>query len=117
MTGDATPTVETDLGNVQCVRAADGWQMCIRDRAGRIKNNTRQTAADIAAEIENPLPFAIEPNSPDPQVLVMHTHATEDYRLSAGLWFAPGDGARSTDCSVNMCAVGRVVADLSLIHI
>ena len=79
--------------------------------AGSIKNNTRQTAADIAAEIENPLPFAIEPNSPDPQVLVMHTHATEDYRLSGGLWFAPGDGARSTDCSVNMCAVGRVVAD------
>ena len=79
--------------------------------AGSIKNNTRQSAADIAAEIENPLPFAIEPDSPDPQVLVMHTHATEDYRLSAGLWFAPGDGARSTDCSVNMCAVGRVVAD------
>ena len=79
--------------------------------SGSIKNNTRQSAADIAAEIKNPLPFAIEPDSPDPQVLVMHTHATEDYRLSAGLWFAPGDGARSTDCSVNMCAVGRVVAD------
>ena len=79
--------------------------------AGSIKNNTRQTAADIAAEIENPLPFAIEPNSPDPQVLVMHTHATEDYRLSEGLWFSPGDGARSTDRSINMCAVGRVVAD------
>ena len=78
---------------------------------GSIKNNTKQTSADIAAEIENPLPFAIEPNSPDPQVLVMHTHATEDYRLSAGLWFTPGDGARSTDRSVNMCAVGRVVAD------
>lgn len=79
--------------------------------AGSIKNNTRQPAADIAAEIENPLPFAIEPNSPDPQVLVMHTHATEDYRLSEGLWFSPGDGARSTDRSINMCAVGRVVAD------
>ena len=79
--------------------------------AGSIKNNTRQTAADIAAEIENPLPFAIEKDSAAPQVLIMHTHATEDYRLSAGLWFAPGDGARSTDCSVNMCAVGRVVAD------
>ena len=78
---------------------------------GSIKNNTHQTAADIAAEIENPLPFAIEPNSAEPQVLVMHTHATEDYRLSAGLWFTPGDGARSTDRSVNMCAVGRVVAD------
>ena len=41
----------------------------------------------------------------------MHTHATEDYRLSAGLWFTSGDGARSTDRSINMCAVGRVMAD------
>ncbi len=79
--------------------------------AGSIKNNTRQTAADIAAEVAQPLPFAIEKDSAAPQVLIMHTHATEDYRLSAGLWFTPGDGARSTDRSINMCAVGRVMAD------
>ena len=78
---------------------------------GSIKNNTRQSAADIAAEAAQPLPFAIEKDSAAPQVLIMHTHATEDYRLSAGLWFAPGDGARSTDRSINMCAVGRVMAD------
>ena len=29
MTGDTAPTVETDLGNVQCVRAADGWRAYI----------------------------------------------------------------------------------------
>ena len=79
--------------------------------AGSIKNNTRQSAADIAAEVAQPLPFAIEKDSAAPQVLIMHTHATEDYRLSAGLWFTPGDGARSTDRSINMCAVGRVMAD------
>ena len=79
--------------------------------AGSIKNNPRQTAADIAAETAQPLPFAIEKDSAAPQVLIMHTHATEDYRLSAGLWFTPGDGARSTDRSINMCAVGRVMAD------
>ena len=79
--------------------------------AGSIKNNTRQTAADIAAEAAQPLPFAIEKDSAAPQVLIMHTHATEDYRLSAGLWFTPGDGARSTDRSINMCTVGRVMAD------
>ena len=78
---------------------------------GSIKNNTRQSAADIAAEAAQPLPFAIEKDSAAPQVLIMHTHATEDYRLSAGLWFTPGDGARSTDRSINMCAVGRVMAD------
>ena len=79
--------------------------------AGSIKNNTLVPAADIAAEIENPLPFAVEWNSPEPQVLIMHTHATEDYRLSAGLWFRPGDGSRTTDRNYNMCAVGRVMAD------
>lgn len=79
--------------------------------AGSIKNNTRQTAADIAAEIQAPLPFGVEKDSPDPQILIMHTHATEDYRLSAGLWYSPGDGARTTDTNLNMCAVGRVMAD------
>ena len=79
--------------------------------AGSIKNNTRQTAADIAAEIQDPLPFGVEKDSPDPQILIMHTHATEDYRLSAGLWFRPGDGSRTTDRNYNMCAVGRVMAD------
>ena len=79
--------------------------------AGSIKNNTRVPAAEIAAEVEAPLPFALEWNSPEPQVLIMHTHATEDYRLSAGLWFRPGDGSRTTDRNYNMCAVGRVMAD------
>ena len=79
--------------------------------AGSIKNNTRQSVADIAAEIENLLPFGVEKDSPDPQILIMHTHATEDYRLSAGLWYSPGDGARTTDTNLNMCAVGRVMAD------
>lgn len=78
---------------------------------GSIKNNTRVSASEVAAEIENPLPFAVEWNSPEPQILIMHTHATEDYRLSAGLWFSQDDGSRSTDRNINMCAVGRVMAD------
>lgn len=53
----------------------------------------------------------MEWNSPDPQILIMHTHATEDYRLSAGLWYRPGDGSRTTDRDFNMCAVGRVMTD------
>ena len=79
--------------------------------SGSIKNNTSVSNTDIAAEIANPLPFAVEWNSPDPQILIMHTHATEDYRLSAGLWYRPGDGSRTTDRDLNMCAVGRVMAD------
>ena len=79
--------------------------------AGTIKNNTSVPSAEVAAEIENPLPFAIELNSPEPQVLIMHTHATECYRPAEGLWFLPGDGARTTDRAANMCAVGAIMAD------
>ena len=39
--------------------------------SGSIKNNTSVSSADIAAEITNPLPFAVEWNSPDPQILIM----------------------------------------------
>ena len=106
---DARPA---DAGTVQEKTYPQGsGEKYIPCGAGSIKNNTRVSAGEVAAEIANPLPFAVEWNSPQPQVLIMHTHATEDYRLSAGLWYRPGDGARTTDRSRNMCAVGRVMAD------
>ena len=52
--------------------------------SGSIKNNTSVSSADIAAEITNPLPFAVEWNSPDPQILIMHTHATTGSRQGCG---------------------------------
>ena len=79
--------------------------------SGSVKNNTRIPAEEVAEQLAQQLPFAVEWDSPDPQVLLLHTHATEDYRLSSGLWFRPEDGARSTDRALNMCAVGRVMAD------
>jgi len=79
--------------------------------AGSIKNNTKTPARTVAAAAAAGLPFAIERNSDQPQVLIMHTHATETYRLSAGLWHLPGDTFRSTDRAVDMCAVGAVMAD------
>ena len=80
-------------------------------KAGTIKNNTSVSSADVASEIQNPLPFNIELNSAEPQVLVMHTHATESYRMSEGLWYDPADTSRNTDTAYNMCAVGRVITD------
>ena len=77
--------------------------------AGVIKNSTSLSDEEAQQYLEAENPVQID--SDGPQVLIMHTHATEDYRLSAGLWYRPGDGARSTDRSINMCAVGRVMAD------
>ena len=101
---DAGTVIETSYGQ-------GSGEKYIACDAGTIKNNTSVSSAEVAAEIQNPLPFNVELNSAEPQVLIMHTHATECFRSASGLWFAPGDGARTTDRALNMCAVGRVMAD------
>ena len=78
--------------------------------AGVLKNVTQLPAAEIAAEIGQPLPFSIEVGSSEPQVLIMHTHATETYQLHDDLWYDPSFNARSTDNALNMTAVGAVIA-------
>ena len=78
-----------------------------------IRNNTKTTSqADIAAAVQAGLPFSVELNSTQPQVLILHTHATECYRAHTGLWYAPADTARSTDTSIGVCAVGQVMTDV-----
>ena len=101
---DAGAVVETFYGH----GSGENYIACA---AGTIRNNTRVPSAEVAAEAAGPLPFDIELDSDQPQVLIMHTHATECYRPASGLWCLPGDGARTTDRDANMCAVGRVIAD------
>ena len=60
--------------------------------------------------MEGGLPFEVELNSAEPQVLIMHTHATETYRLNQGLWYPADSTGRSTDLTVNMAAVGAEMA-------
>ena len=80
--------------------------------SGSIKNNTNVPNTDVAAEITNPLPFAVEWNSPDPQILIMHTHATESYQTWPDPVFDPGYTARSKSTALNMCAVGEKMAQV-----
>ena len=80
--------------------------------SGSIKNNTSVSNTDVAAEITNPLPFAVEWNSPDPQILIMHTHATESYQTWPDPVFDPGYTARSKSTALNMCAVGEKMAQV-----
>ena len=47
-----------------------------------IRNATQLPDSEVAAEVNGPLPFSIELNSAEPQVLIMHTHATETYELA-----------------------------------
>ena len=78
--------------------------------AGTIKNCTSLSAAEVAEAASAPLPFNIEVGSDEPQVLIMHTHATESYELEDLGWFDPEYTCRRTDTSLNMVAVGAAIA-------
>lgn len=78
--------------------------------AGTVRNCTSLADSDIAGEMMQALPFAIEPGSAQPQVLIMHTHTTETYELAEHTWCDPAFSARSTDLAVNMAAVGDEIA-------
>ncbi len=79
--------------------------------AGSVRNLTSYSAAEITQVLsEQGLPFAIELHSTQPQVLIMHTHATECYAEADGL-VDPANNGRTTDTAANMVAVGAVLAD------
>ena len=72
-----------------------------------IRNCTSLPDSEVAAEVGQPLPFQIELGSSQPQVLIMHTHATECYESQEHSWCDPSFSARTTDTSSNMVAVGE----------
>ena len=58
--------------------------------AGSVRNLTDHSDADLRAAIDTPsLPFAVEVDSSEPQVLILHTHATETYQTWPDLVYDP----------------------------
>ncbi len=78
--------------------------------AGTLRNMTDVSNDEIIEAIAEGLPFDIELDSDEPQVLIMHTHATETFRLYEGLYYDLDDSARTTDTTLNICAVGAIMA-------
>ena len=92
--------------------AQGGGEGYVTLAAGSIRNSTEHSDAELAAAAEGPLPFAVELDSAEPQVLILHTHATECYQPWEELVFDPAFSARTEDKSQNMCAVGARMAQV-----
>ena len=104
----AAPELD-DAGRIRSVTlrqgSGDGY---VALAAGSIRNSTEHPDADLRAAVTTQnLPFAVEKNSALPQVLIMHTHATESYQTWPDPVFDPGYTARSKSTALNMCAVGE----------
>lgn len=78
--------------------------------AGIAVKNQSGVAADIAAALADGLPFSIEKDTAEPQVLIYHTHATETYMPYAAGYYNSGDTSRVPENPRNVRAVGDALA-------
>lgn len=74
-----------------------------------LKNNTD---LDISLKdfVNGDLGFDIQKNA-EPQVLILHTHATESYLRHNESYYTDTDSSRTTDNEYNMVALGKIIAD------
>ncbi|MDE5992470.1 MAG: stage II sporulation protein P, partial [Oscillospiraceae bacterium] len=80
------------------------------DIAGQVRNVTSVSNERVLKESRLLPDFAIE-KSQEPQVLIMHTHATESYEPYERDFYDASFNSRTTDRSMNMAAVGDKIAE------
>lgn len=90
-------------------------------KAGYIKNSTSLSAQKIADNVQKRPDFKIATDG-TPQVLIMHTHATESYQPVLRDWFSKDYNSRTTDNTKNMTRIGDEIenqlksAGIGVIH-
>ncbi len=80
------------------------------DIAGQVRNVTSVSGKKVLEESRLLPDFTVEKNG-EPQVLIMHTHATESYEPYERDFYDAGFNSRTTDKSMNMAAVGDKIAE------
>ncbi len=81
--------------------------------SGAAVRNCTEDSADKLLKASQELPeFKIQFNSPEPQVLIMHTHTTESYEPYTRDYYDDNFPFRTRDSEHNMIAVGEVLANI-----
>lgn len=80
------------------------------DIAGQVRNVTSVSNERVLEESRLLPDFTVEKNN-EPQVLIMHTHATESYEPYERDFYDASFNSRTTDRSMNMAAVGDKIAE------
>lgn len=75
-----------------------------------IRNKTEKSIS-IKQALSNKPSLKIKLNSDNPQVLIVHTHATESFFPSLVEYYPTSWGERDNDTDNNMVAVGKVIAE------
>ncbi len=98
--GEATGKIETTVLSVNSANTASG---------GVHVSNRTGLSVDIEEYLQQGLPFQMQ-DTTQPQVLIVHTHATESYTEGDYGYYLKSASTRSTDNTKNTVAVGEVMA-------
>ncbi len=101
-----TPPGEKGNGGKILEKRLDGSKNIV---SGVSLLNKSGTQVDIAAALARPLTQTFT-DTADPQVLIVHTHTTEQFMLYDAGYYNDGDRDRTKDKRQNVCAVGKAVA-------
>ncbi len=105
------PVTDTDYPIVETTYASSTSNIIYRRQNCYVKNLTSLSQPEVEAELLAELPFTVDKNSTEPQILIMHTHATESYQNYPELFYDPAYTCRDTDVTKNMVSVGKIIAD------
>ncbi len=72
--------------------------------------NTSGISIDLKEELATKLKFKIKKSS-EPEVLIMHTHATECYSNQLRDYYTAADNSRTTDNEKNVTHIGDIIAE------
>ena len=73
-----------------------------------LKNST-DLSVDIKSLLAEPLKYNIDNNATKPQILIIHTHATESFLSTSRDYYTDKDLSRTQDKNANMLALGTIV--------
>lgn len=76
-----------------------------------VKNDAKKDY-DLKKMIDSPVQLGLNKNSDDPQILIVHTHATETYNNENWDYYLPQKSYRSDDDSLNMVHIGDIIGNL-----
>jgi len=74
--------------------------------AGLYLYNKTKLEVDLAEELSRPMTFSLAPTAQGPQLLIIHSHATEAYTPDGTDTYTPSDYSRTLDEAQNMVRIG-----------
>lgn len=90
---------------------AQGANYLTLPSGAQVRNCTQLDNDFVIEQMNTPSDIKIDLSSEEPQVLIMHTHASESYLINDSGYYDSTYTSRTTDASQSVVAVGRRIAE------